>query len=160
VAAVTVGAATLRRRCRNAHPNSPTRALPTQNDGMETTVRPVLVFDGDCAFCTSCAHFAQRYLPAVVVWIPWQFADLERLGLTRSEVMESIHWVDVDGAVCAGPAAVAQLLQASSGVWRPLGRLLGLRPVLWAAWPIYRWIARNRHRMPGGTPACAVPPQS
>jgi predicted DCC family thiol-disulfide oxidoreductase YuxK len=24
---------------------------------------------------------------------------------------------------------------------------------------IYRWVARNRSRLPGGTPACAVPPK-
>jgi len=29
--------------------------------------------------------------------------------------------------------------------------------VLWAAWPMYRWIARNRHRLPGGTATCSLP---
>ena len=43
-------------------------------------------------------------------------------------------------------------------LWRPAGRVLGLRPVTALAWPVYRWVARNRHRMPGGTAACALPP--
>ena len=49
------------------------------------------------------------------------------------------------------------LLVDAGGAWRPLGRLLGLAPVRAAAWPVYRWIARNRHRLPGGTAACSLP---
>jgi predicted DCC family thiol-disulfide oxidoreductase YuxK len=118
---------------------------------------PVLVFDGDCAFCTSCALFAQRVLPGGVRWTPWQFANLDELGLTRQDATESVQWVAVDGSIAAGPVAVARLLRSSGGAWSLMGRVLEFRPVLALAWPIYRWVARNRHRMPGGTPACAAP---
>jgi predicted DCC family thiol-disulfide oxidoreductase YuxK len=118
---------------------------------------PVFVYDGDCAFCTSTARFAQRVLPARVEWTPWQFADLRALGLTEGAVRESVQWVDGRGGRASGPVAIAWVLRASGGPWAVLGHVLNAKPVLLAAWPIYRWVARNRHRMPGGTPACAAP---
>lgn len=41
--------------------------------------------------------------------------------------------------------------------WPLLGALLTLPPVRWAAWGVYRLVANNRQRMPGGTSACALP---
>ena len=54
--------------------------------------------------------------------------------------------------------AIATLLRAStSALWRVLGALLALPFVLGVAEPVYRWIAANRARMPGGTATCALP---
>lgn len=120
------------------------------------------VYDGDCAFCTSCAEFVGRHIvrrhgPTRVAVLPWQFADVDSLGFTVAECDEAVQWVGVDGTRAAGPEAIAQLLRVGGRGWRPLGWLLARRPVLGLAWPAYRWVARNRHRMPGGTAACALP---
>jgi predicted DCC family thiol-disulfide oxidoreductase YuxK len=40
--------------------------------------------------------------------------------------------------------------------WRIAGRVLLLPGVSWIAARAYRSIARNRHRLPGGTPACQL----
>ena len=57
-----------------------------------------------------------------------------------------------------GPVAIADVLRAGgTRGWRAVGTVLGTRPVLVVARPVYRWIARHRDRMPGGTPACAIP---
>lgn len=124
---------------------------------------PTLVYDGDCAFCTSCAEFVGRHIvrrdgPTQVTVVPWQFADLDSLGLGVAECQAAVQWVGVDGTRAAGPEAIAHLLRTGRPPWRPLGCLLARRPVLPLAWPLYRWVARNRHRMPGGTAACALPP--
>ncbi|GAB3488067.1 hypothetical protein GCM10027440_34280 [Nocardiopsis coralliicola] len=56
-----------------------------------------------------------------------------------------------------GIDAVAALLVSSPvAAVRPLGALLRTRPLRPAGAAAYRWVARNRHRMPGGTAACAV----
>ena len=116
------------------------------------------VFDGDCTFCTACAGFIERHIPAPGARVvAWQFADLDRLGLTAAECDEAVQWVGTDGGRAAGPDAVARLLGKSRLGWRALGALLRLAPVRAVAWPVYRWVARNRHRLPGGTAACAVP---
>lgn len=119
------------------------------------------VYDGDCAFCTMCARFLERRIPTTAVVVPWQFADLDALGLTRAQCVEAVQWVPASGPSAAGPVAIARLLRASGGpLWRLAGRVLDLRPVTALAWPAYRWVARNRHRLPGGTPACAIPSDS
>ena len=126
---------------------------------MTAATRPTFVYDGDCAFCTRCARFAERWVPSAAVIVPWQFADLAALGLTPQQCEEAVQWVDGSGPALAGPDAIARLLRSSRPAWRPVGRLLQLPPVRALAWPAYRWVARNRHRMPGGTAACALPQQ-
>jgi predicted DCC family thiol-disulfide oxidoreductase YuxK len=127
--------------------------------GVDRTVSPpVLLFDGDCAFCSSSARWIQAHIPTPVTLEPWQWTDLEPLGVTVEEVDVAVVLVDVTLRHTAGPEAFAGLLRSStSGFWRALGRTLGFGPVLAVAWPGYRWIARNRHRLPGGTAQCSLP---
>jgi predicted DCC family thiol-disulfide oxidoreductase YuxK len=124
--------------------------------------RPVLLYDGDCAFCTSCARLIERHIPTTAEVTPWQFADLEALGVSQHDAEASVQWIDLGAGrrlTAAGPAAIARLLVDAGSYWRPLGWLLDRAPVRWIAGPAYRWIARNRHRLPGGTVACR-PPQA
>jgi predicted DCC family thiol-disulfide oxidoreductase YuxK len=119
--------------------------------------RPVLVYDGDCAFCTSSVRFAERHLRLNCEVTPWQFAGLDELGVTRERAQYELLWVTPDGAVRGGAQAVAKLLLGAGGAWAVAGALLALPPLRWAAHGVYRLIADNREKMPGGTPACAVP---
>ena len=118
---------------------------------------PVFLYDGDCSFCTTCANFLERRIPTSARVVPWQFTDLGALGVTQAQAEEAVVWVAPGEPTRHGPEAIARMLVDAGSYWRPLGRLLGLRPVLWVAWPVYRWVARNRHRMPGGTAACSLP---
>jgi predicted DCC family thiol-disulfide oxidoreductase YuxK len=118
---------------------------------------PVLVYDGDCAFCSSCARFVERRIPTHASTIPWQFADLGALGLTQEECEAAIQWVDAKGGTAAGPDAIAALLRDAGRFWGPIGSTLRLKPVRAVAWPAYRWVADHRHLMPGGTAACSLP---
>lgn len=52
---------------------------------------------------------------------------------------------------------MAKLLLRSGNVWAYLGGVLRLAPVRPVAAAVYRLVARYRHRMPGGTAACALP---
>ena len=80
--------------------------------------------------------------------------------LSAAECADVLHFV-APGRVSTGPVAIADVLRSARGTrglpWRMAGRLLALRPVLWLAWPAYRLVARNRHRLPGGTAACELP---
>jgi predicted DCC family thiol-disulfide oxidoreductase YuxK len=122
--------------------------------------QPTFVYDGDCAFCTSCAEFIGSRIPTRAKVLPWQFADLDALGLTVAECEAAVQWVDPAGARGAGPDAIAFLLRDSGPMWRLAGRMLATRPVRTVAWPAYRWVARNRHRLPGGTAACSLPQEA
>lgn len=116
----------------------------------------MFLYDGDCGFCSTCARFIERRVPTPAVVIPWQRADLAALGLTREQCETAVWWVEPGYPPAAGPDAIGALLRTSNIYWRPLGWLLRLPLVSWFAWPIYRIIARYRHRLPGGTPACRL----
>lgn len=119
---------------------------------------PAFLFDGDCAFCSTCARWLTAHVPTPVAIEPWQWVELEPLGVVVDEVDVAVVLVDVRLEHTAGPEAIAGLLRSStSGAWRMVGRVLGSRSALVVAWPGYRWIARNRHRMPGGTAQCSLP---
>lgn len=117
-----------------------------------------LVYDGDCAFCTRSVSAIGALRLAAPRIVAWQHADLRALGLTREQCEHEIQWVAADGRVDGGAQGVARLLLASGPPWSVLGALLRVPPVRWVAAGAYRLVADNRHRLPGGTPACALPP--
>lgn len=117
---------------------------------------PVLLYDGDCGFCTASVRFIERRIPTSAELTPYQFADLAALGTTEERASTEVLWVDgerVDG----GAQAVARLLIDAGGVWRVLGVLLRVPPFRWPAAGVYHLVTVNRYRLPGGTPACALP---
>jgi predicted DCC family thiol-disulfide oxidoreductase YuxK len=116
--------------------------------------RPVLLFDGDCAFCTSCARLVEKRIRPGAAIVAWQLADLAELGVTEGQATDALQWVEADGTVRSGHEAVAAVLTHAGPISRPLGRFLLLPGVSWVAAKAYTLIAANRHRLPGGTPAC------
>jgi len=117
--------------------------------------RPLLVFDGDCAFCTTWARRGQRWLGLDHVE-PWQFLELDELGLTRAECEQAVQWVADDGDHCAAEFAVVAALRHAGGVWAVLGRIMALPGIRQLAGVAYRFVARYRYKLPGGTPACSL----
>ncbi|MFC7218027.1 thiol-disulfide oxidoreductase DCC family protein [Streptomyces polyrhachis] len=118
----------------------------------------VLVYDGDCGFCTSAVHVAERWIRPRCRVVPWQFADLEAWGVARERAQYEVLWITPGGRVFGGVRAVSRLLRSAGRGWGLLGLLLGVPPLRWLGHGVYRLIADNRHRLPGGTPACAVRP--
>jgi predicted DCC family thiol-disulfide oxidoreductase YuxK len=117
-------------------------------------IRPVLLYDGDCAFCTSCAHQLKRIGPDAEI-VAWQLTDLAELGVTEEQATEAVQWVEPDGTIRSGHEAIAAALTTAGGIWRIAGRTLLLPGISWIAAKTYRLVADNRHRLPGSTPACA-----
>lgn len=96
----------------------------------------------------------------------WQLIDLDTLGLTRDQVTASVRLVGPEstkstkspnGLHASGARAIALVLamQPHRG-WRAAGHAMLVPPISWLAEGVYRIVARNRHRLPGSTPACAV----
>ncbi len=117
----------------------------------------LLVFDGDCAFCTTWVHRLEAVLPYFPKASPSQWLDLDHYGLSLADVTE-YAWLITPRHHYAGHLAFAALLRLQPGIgWRFLGNLMRTAPFSWVAAAGYQFIARNRHRLPGGTPACALP---
>jgi len=119
-------------------------------------LRPILVFDGDCGFCTTSARWLHRWVvtDGSTSIAPWQLLDLAGLGVTEDQCRTAVQWVGEDGQVVSGHAAIAATLRAGHPVCRPVGSLLVAPGFSWLAKHAYAWVAEHRYALPGGTPAC------
>ncbi|HWE68847.1 MAG TPA: DUF393 domain-containing protein [Acidimicrobiales bacterium] len=118
---------------------------------------PVLIYDGDCGFCTSVAAAISRRwrVPAeVAAWQHLGEDGLAALGLTPEDAQQAAWWVDTEGRRFRGHEAVAKALTAAGGWRRTVGAVLLVPPVSWAAALGYRLVVRYRYRLPGSTDAC------
>jgi len=118
---------------------------------------PILVYDGNCGFCTSVAmKISDRWrVPAKATsWQDLGGDGLAELGLSPADVQRAAWWVDSDGRLFEGHLAVAKSLIAAQG-WRgAVGKVILIPPVGGVAALGYRVVVRNRHRLPGSTKAC------
>ncbi|MGI8492089.1 MAG: thiol-disulfide oxidoreductase DCC family protein [Acidimicrobiales bacterium] len=119
-------------------------------------MQPVLVFDGDCGFCTSSARWAAKGWTGDARAVAWQHLGpdgLVRLGLTVAQAQAAAWWVDESGAVFRGHRAIGKSLLACRGWRRAAGALVLTPPLGWVAAGVYRLVVRYRHWLPGSTEA-------
>jgi predicted DCC family thiol-disulfide oxidoreductase YuxK len=123
---------------------------------------PLLIFDGDCAFCTSSARWLAERLHQQVgpnaQLVAWQFLDLAALGTSQQRAEQEALWIATDGTIAGGAEAFAAWLRFRGGLYGLAGSAMTLPGIRQLAAAVYSLIARNRHHMPGGSPACALPP--
>ena len=128
-----------------------------EKPSVNNLVRPILIYDGDCAFCSSTIRVLQRFMKSHPPMEPFQFTQVANYGLTKHECATEIKFVDFDGKIHGGEAAFKRLFFETGGVWRFLGGFLAMPLVRQASGLVYRWVAKNRHSLPGGTPTCSLP---
>jgi predicted DCC family thiol-disulfide oxidoreductase YuxK len=122
-----------------------------------TAAIPTLIYDGECGFCTASVRFLERWVRPRCNIEAWQLTDLRSRGISRQRAEHEVLWVTSAGAVYGGAHAVARLLLNAGRSWRGVGILLTVPPFSWLARVVYSIVARYRGRLPGGTPACALP---
>lgn len=116
-----------------------------------------LIFDGDCGFCTSTANWIVKHSKTPVTAVPWQRTDVTQYGLLEPQVANKVYVV-VDSKTAGGHEAVAELLKLQNNkfLWF-LGWLSLVPPFCFVGAIFYRLVAKYRHKLPGGTPACKLP---
>lgn len=116
----------------------------------------VLLYDGDCGFCTVAAGWALR-LGCEVETIPWQsWGPLSSYGITPEAAAGEIHLVDGDRIRLGHEAGAGTLLHSRYVAVRFVGHAVAARMLRPVARRVYAAVAANRQRLPGGTPACAL----
>lgn len=120
---------------------------------------PVAYYDADCGFCTKTARIVARTGVRARLE-PLQQADLAAHGIDSQHALEEMAFVDERGRVVYGHHAWAGILRTGNPLFWLVGTLLDA-PVIEqpAAW-VYRQVADNREKMPGGTPACGLDQRS
>lgn len=120
--------------------------------------RPVLIYDGTCAFCRAWVGRIRRWdrhdridlVPAA------GRSSVQGLPPLADEQLDAaMHLVLPDGRVLAGGQAIPELLRLLPGGRLP--RILFHIPgVPLVADRAYDWVARRRHRLGCGDGACGV----
>jgi predicted DCC family thiol-disulfide oxidoreductase YuxK len=108
--------------------------------------RSVLLYDGDCAFCTKCARGLERIGPDAEI-VAWQLTGLDELGITEEQAADAVQWVQIDGTVRSGHEAIAAVLNSAGGIWKIIGHILLLPGISLMAAKAYRLVVRNRYRL-------------
>jgi len=116
-----------------------------------------LIFDGDCGFCTTVARKFSAKTKSKVEPVAWQLMDLTKFNLTAEQCSKRVYLVK-DNKAFAASKAIAELLKLQKNwIYLVLGAIMTIPPFSWLAIPGYLLIARYRHKLPGGTPACQLP---
>src|SRR5258708_22097268 len=110
---------------------------------------PVLIFDGDCGFCTRSVNVLKR-LPIDAEVTAYQFADLELYGTTEERANHEVLWVDPSGRIHGGAQAIARLLLTAGGIYAAAGWALRTPPIRWIAAGGDRRAAHNPPRVARG----------
>ncbi len=102
----------------------------------------VLLWDGDCGFCSATLRMLKRLTRLSFSETPYQSVRDQLPAEVLRWSDRQAHWVDSEGKVSGGSAAVVDLLRNSGRPW--LASFLDsalCRPILWLG---YRLVASNR----------------
>ncbi|MFJ8104975.1 thiol-disulfide oxidoreductase DCC family protein [Streptomyces sp. NPDC096132] len=125
---------------------------------MRGSAPPVLAYDGDCGFCQTSVDRVRALAAPTWEAVPWQFLPAGATAPHLERLDREVLLLRGDTVLAGGADALARYLATSpSTAYRLLAAVVRLPGVRDCARVVYRWVSRNRHRLPGGTPACAVP---
>ena len=120
----------------------------------------VLIYDGDCQFCQLSLDFGIKNLRIFPQYVAFQKIDPQDFGLTASQVRSQIWLAQKTPSTAealGGHLAAGAILKLQPSRWlRVLGWLATTPPTSWVASLLYKVIAANRHRLPGGSRACKL----
>jgi predicted DCC family thiol-disulfide oxidoreductase YuxK len=121
-----------------------------------------LVFDDNCGYCRRQVQRLRRMDRADRFdYVPRSAPDLTQRfpQLAGADFNQGMRLVDAEGRVFVGADAVHGVLQRLPG-WRRLAWLYRVPGLHALSRAVYRWIAANRHRLPGCDDkiACPRPP--
>jgi len=118
--------------------------IPFAGVVMQTTNRPVLIYDGDCDFCR---YWVGRWKPVTgnrIEYVSSGEAGARFPKISEEKFAESIQMIASDGSVYDGAEAVFLALSCVPGRSRPLALYRKYRPVASITEWVYGIVARNR----------------
>ena len=110
--------------------------------------RPVVLYDGDCAFCRACARVLRRLdRGSALVLLDFNRPETDPLlaALPAAERRTALHVADTDGSVHSAGPALRRALGAARGP--AAGRLLSKAFVARVIDAGYRIVAARRHHL-------------
>ncbi len=127
------------------------------DDSLAALIPPLLVYDGNCGFCSRSIQFILRHEQRHDLLFVPRDSELGK-DLRRQfhlEAVESLLWI-ADGEAAIESGAVLNSAKYMGGIWATLAALGVLVPAFLRN-AVYRFIARNRRRFSTSATACLVP---
>jgi predicted DCC family thiol-disulfide oxidoreductase YuxK len=106
--------------------------------------RPVLVYDGDCAFCTYWARYWQKLTGEQVDYRPFQEVEEQYPGIPRAEFQRAVQYIAPDGRRASGAEASFLTLSHARGKACWLALYQGLPGFAALSERVYVFIAAHR----------------
>jgi predicted DCC family thiol-disulfide oxidoreductase YuxK len=108
--------------------------------------RLILVYDGECEFCTRLARRLERLdrRGRVALKASQEAGVIDLLGLTRDEVGRAAWAIEPGGRRFEGAAAINRTLRELGGGWRVVAGLYRVAPIRWVEDRYYGRVARKR----------------
>jgi len=125
-------------------------------NSLPDTGAQVLLYDGDCGFCSRSVSWLERHKLLGVPARTWQSRPDDELPVPIERLEHEVVLAGGSGPILGGADALAAVVRRSNSPWRFIGSALALPPVRPVARLVYRAVARNRYRMPGGSTACQI----
>jgi lipase maturation factor 1 len=115
------------------------------NTAPEAGPRPVVLYDGECAFCTAWARHWQARLGPRIDFLPAARAAEIPFVPPDLDLESALHFVSPDGTIHRGAQAVLAVWAASGQRRFRLALARHLPGFTWAAEAVYRFVAAHRH---------------
>jgi predicted DCC family thiol-disulfide oxidoreductase YuxK len=120
---------------------------------------PIVVFDGECAFCRHWAQDLNRFLSRAPHAVASSSVNLDELGLSRRDIERSV-WLITPTKHLSGAAAIAAIFRGQPEFhWRLLGHLLDTWPVSLLAELGYKVVSASRKFLPAPSSTRCDAPQ-
>ncbi|WP_282943181.1 DCC1-like thiol-disulfide oxidoreductase family protein [Paenibacillus sp. RC67] len=124
----------------------------------DTFEHPIMLFDGECRFCSGSVQFIIRHDKKDI----FRFAQLQSdtaQSLLPPEILDdptidSVILID-EGIVYTHSAAVLQICKRLGRGWTLL-YIFTCVPARWRD-SLYRWVAKRRHKLLGKQDSCMIP---
>jgi predicted DCC family thiol-disulfide oxidoreductase YuxK len=110
---------------------------------MQETNRPVLIYDGDCAFCAWQVRYWGRLTGDAVDYQPWQTAAAAHPDISRAEFASAIQLLTPDGRRYSAAEAAFRVL-AAGGRGTALACYRHLPGCALVSEAAYRFVSRHR----------------
>ena len=119
---------------------------------------PVLLYDGDCAFCKTWVSRLQRLdLAGAVRCVPsserWEIEGLP--PISDAELDRAMHLVTADGKILVGARSIPEIVRHLPR-YRWLRAVFAMPGVPHVADGVYWAIAKRRHRLGCGSGRCRI----
>lgn len=112
-----------------------------------TQNRPVVIYDGECAFCQRWAKRWENQIGDKVEFVASQDVNDRFPQISKESYQQSVQFVECDGRVRSGADAVFRAM-AIGGIRRwPSWVYHNLPLAAWLSEKAYRLVARNRERL-------------